>query len=167
MYVTHDHYEAMVLADRLAIMDRGHIEQVGTYHEIYERPANAFVAGFLSRHVGAPAINLLDGRHLGARWPGDVRVGIRPEDLDVSSEPTADGIEGMVAGALRVPLTQSTIVSIRVADIEVHAHLSGAAPPSAGTRVWLTPRQYHVFDKDSGRRLRSAPDTRPSTAPRG
>jgi ABC-type sugar transport system ATPase subunit len=48
VYVTHDHYEAMILADLLAIMNHGHIEQVGTYQEIYDRPRNAFVAGFLN-----------------------------------------------------------------------------------------------------------------------
>ena len=50
--MTHDHYEALILADLLAIMNRGRIEQVGTYQEIYEQPKNVFVAGFLNRHVG-------------------------------------------------------------------------------------------------------------------
>ena len=55
VYVTHDHYEALILADRLAVMDRGRIEQVGTYQEIYDRPRNVFVAEFLNRHVGDAA----------------------------------------------------------------------------------------------------------------
>ena len=55
MYVTHDHVEALILADRLAVMDRGRIEQVGSYQEIYEQPRNVFVAGFLNRHVRHPA----------------------------------------------------------------------------------------------------------------
>src|SRR5262249_19650520 len=55
VYVTHDHVEALILADRLAVMSRGRIEQIGTYQEIYERPRNAFVAGFLNRPAGSPA----------------------------------------------------------------------------------------------------------------
>src|SRR5947207_10442579 len=60
VYVTHDHYEALILADVLVIMDRGSIEQVGNYQEIYDRPKNVFVAGFLNRHVGTPPLNLID-----------------------------------------------------------------------------------------------------------
>src|SRR5712692_9172780 len=54
VYVTHDHYEALILADLLAIMNHGRIEQVGTYQELYDHPRNAFVAGFLSVHMGSP-----------------------------------------------------------------------------------------------------------------
>ena len=62
VYVTHDHHEALLLADVLAIMDRGRIEQVGTPQEIYDAPKNTFVAGFLNINTGAPPISLIDGR---------------------------------------------------------------------------------------------------------
>src|SRR5215831_3541832 len=81
VYVTHDHYEAMILADLLAIMDRGRIEQVGTYQQIYDQPRNVFVAGFLNRHTGTPPINFVDARHIpDGESLNDVRVGVRPED---------------------------------------------------------------------------------------
>src|SRR5206468_4530499 len=60
VYVTHDHHEALILADVLAVMDRGRIEQVGTPEEIYNTPKNVFVAGFLNLHIGAPPISLMD-----------------------------------------------------------------------------------------------------------
>ncbi len=62
VYVTHDHHEALILADLVAVMDRGTIEQVGTYQSIYNHPRNMFVAGFLNLHMGTPPINLLDAR---------------------------------------------------------------------------------------------------------
>ena len=64
VYVTHDHHEALLLADMLAIMERGQLEQVGTPQEIYEAPKTAFVAGFLNMHTGAPPISLIDGRRM-------------------------------------------------------------------------------------------------------
>ena len=78
VYVTHDHVEALILADRLAVMDRGRIEQVGTYQEIYEQPRNVFVAGFLNRHVGTPPISLIDARYLAPSAAARRRAGGRP-----------------------------------------------------------------------------------------
>src|SRR6266850_8144205 len=60
VYVTHDHHEALILADLIAVMDRGHIEQVGTPQAIYEAPKNVFVAGFLNLNVGTPPLSLID-----------------------------------------------------------------------------------------------------------
>ena len=65
-------------------MNQGRIEQVGTYEEIYRQPRNEFVAGFLNRHVGTPPISFVDARHVARRRLGDVRVGVRPEDVEVS-----------------------------------------------------------------------------------
>src|SRR5436190_7974802 len=99
VYVTHDHYEAMILADLLAIMDRGRIEQVGTYEEIYDRPRNAFVAGFLNRHVGTPPISFLDARAFAqCRRLGPLRIGVRPEDVQVSRDEREDMTRGIIAG---------------------------------------------------------------------
>src|SRR5215510_8861429 len=64
VYVTHDHHEALLLADMLAVMNRGTIEQAGAPQDIYDAPRNVFVAGFLNLHVGAPPISLLDPRWL-------------------------------------------------------------------------------------------------------
>jgi ABC-type sugar transport system ATPase subunit len=160
VYVTHDHYEALILGDRLAVMDGGRIEQVGTYQEIYDRPRNVFVAGFLNRHVGTPPINLLDGGHLPrGHAPGNTRVGVRPEDLDVSREKREGGISGIVAGVVSLPMMNATILSIRVGEHEVQAQTSGVENLRAGEPVWLSFKQYHVFDRESGARLRSHPES--------
>jgi len=159
VYVTHDHVEALILADRVAVMDRGTIEQVGTYQEIYQRPRNVFVAGFLNRHVGTPPISLIDARYLppGPQL-GDVQVGIRPEDLDVSREERPDGVMGIVAGKLSLPMLNATILSVRVDQHELYAQTPGDQNVLPGDRVWLSFRKYHLFDKKSGARLRSYPE---------
>jgi multiple sugar transport system ATP-binding protein len=161
VYVTHDHYEALILADLLAVMDRGRIEQVGTYQEIYDRPRNVFVAGFLNRHIGTPPINLIDteGVVQGERT-GNVRLGVRPEDMEVSREERADGITGVIRGKLPLPMNNGTIVSIQVGEQEVHAQTLSDEGLLTGDQVWLTFKQYHVFDRESGERLRSYPATR-------
>jgi ABC-type sugar transport system ATPase subunit len=159
VYVTHDHHEALILADLLAIMDRGRIEQVGTYEGIYNRPASVFVAGFLSRHVGSPPVNLVDAECLGRdRPPEDARVGVRPEDVDVSADERADGIRGIVRGRVSLPMMNATTLSIHVGKHEVHALTAGDDRVAPGDPVWLTFKRYHVFDKASGLRLRSHPE---------
>jgi ABC-type sugar transport system ATPase subunit len=160
VYVTHDHIEALILADRVAIMDRGRIEQIGTYQEIYERPRNVFVAGFLNRHIGTPPISFIDAGHLarGHRL-GNVRIGARPEDVEVSREDGADRIRGIIAGKLSLPMINATVLSVRVGEHEVYAQTPGDANLVAGDQVWLGFKQYHVFDRESGMRLRSCPET--------
>src|SRR5262245_41403587 len=91
VYVTHDHHEALILADLIAVMDRGTIEQVGTPQEIYDKPKNVFVAGFLNLHMGSPPISLVDARHMaGGQRLGEAWVGVRPEHVAMSSEPGED-----------------------------------------------------------------------------
>ena len=79
IYVTHDQVEAMTLADRIVVLNAGRIEQVGAPMELYNNPANTFVAGF----IGSPQMNLLEAAPLGA--PGKT-LGIRPEHLEISRE---------------------------------------------------------------------------------
>jgi len=159
VYVTHDHYEALILADLLAIMDRGRIEQVGTYQEIYDRPRSAFVAGFLNRHVGALPISLIDAGCLpeGRRW-GEARVGVRPEDLRVFREDGAGRFPAIAVGTLSLPMTDAAILSLRVGEHEVHARIAGDERFAAGESVWLACERYHVFDRRSGARLQSYPE---------
>ena len=160
VYVTHDHYEALILADRLAIMGGGRIEQVGTYQEIYDRPRNLFVAGFLNRHVGTPPINLLDAGSIGdAQWPPTTLVGVRPEDLRVGRQRREGDLEGVVTGRLHLPMMNATILSLRVGEHEVHAEVQAADGTSIGESVWLHVARYHLFDRESGTRLRSDPET--------
>src|SRR6266436_10422323 len=159
VYVTHDHYEALILADVLVIMDRGGIEQVGTYQEIYDRPRNAFVAGFLNRHVGTPPINLIDAKYMAqGQSLGNARVGVRPEDLEVSREERTGGIRGTIAAKLRLPMLNATILTITVEDQELFAEIPSEENLRGGDQVCLTLKRYHVFDKATGMRLRTVPE---------
>jgi multiple sugar transport system ATP-binding protein len=79
IYVTHDQVEAMTLADRIVVLNKGAVEQVGSPMELYNRPANLFVAGF----IGSPQMNFIDGSRLG---DSAATVGIRPEHVSVGKE---------------------------------------------------------------------------------
>ena len=154
VYVTHDHNEALILGDLLAIMNQGRIEQVGTCEEIYEAPKNEFVAGFLNLHTGSPPISFVDAAALPAgRALGDVRVGVRPEDVEVSSGERADAVRGTVASTVRLPIDKGTLLTIRVGAHEVHARSTHHERLAVGDPAWLTFKRYHLFDKASGVRL--------------
>jgi ABC-type sugar transport system ATPase subunit len=156
VYVTHDHHEALLLAHVLAVMDRGRIEQVGTPQEIYERPRNMFVAGFLNIHVGTPPISFIDARDTpGVPIADDEWVGVRPEDVELSAAMEARGLRGRVADALSLPLASTTLYTIRVGEHEVHAETARDQRFRTGDLVQLTFERYHVFEKKSGLRLRS------------
>jgi ABC-type sugar transport system ATPase subunit len=87
-------------------------------------------------------------------------VGVRPEDLDVSRERREGGIGGIVAGVVSLPMMNATILSIRVGEHEVQAQTSGVETLRTGEHVWLSFTRYHVFDRESGARLSSHPETR-------
>jgi ABC-type sugar transport system ATPase subunit len=118
VYVTHDQTEAMTMGDRVVVLNEGRLQQVGTPTELYERPVNTFVAGF----IGSPAINLLDdvpvrdGRALltpscqvplraPAPAPGRVTVGIRPEGVDPVDASAAGRADAMTVRVARVERT--------------------------------------------------------------
>src|SRR5262245_56433315 len=159
VYVTHDHHEALILADLVAIMDRGRIEQVGTPQEIYDRPKNVFVAGFLNLHTGSPPISLVDARSMPRPQSGDVWVGVRPEHVELSSHPGEDALRGTIVSALSLPPMNATLLTVRVGESEISARSPGAENRRPGDQVWMTFKQYHVFAKESGLRLRSSPDS--------
>jgi len=154
VYVTHDHNEALILGDVLAIMNRGRIEQVGACEDIYHAPKNEFVAGFLNLHAGSPPISFVDAAELPAgRSLGDVRVGVRPEDVEVSRAERADAVRGTVTTALRLPIEKGALLTIRVGQHEVHARTADDERLGTGDPAWLRFRRYHVFDKASGARV--------------
>jgi ABC-type sugar transport system ATPase subunit len=161
IYVTHDHHEALILADLLAVMDRGRIVQVGTPEEIYNAPRNVFVAEFLNLHTGAPPISLIEaGCMPQGQGLGDVLVGVRPEHVEISKEPGEDRLRGIVVRTLRLPPMNTTLFTVRVGAHEVHAQTTGGERHLTGDQVWLIFSQYHVFDRESGLRQRSHPETR-------
>ena len=170
IYVTHDQVEAMTLADRICVMNGGELQQIGTPEEIYEHPANIFVAGFM----GSPAMNLVpatvaDGQvqlagHPVApapEGPTDVVVGIRPEDLDVRS----DGAAGIpVTVDFHEPLGSHVLVHAQLGDASVPivgeqpGIVVQAAPdirPAPGRRLTLTadPKHIYLFDASTGAAL--------------
>ncbi len=168
VYVTHDQVEAMTMGDRVAVLKDGLLQQVDTPRNLYERPANVFVAGF----IGSPAMNLIQlpivngGVQFGnvvIPVPADVlaktnatklTVGLRPEDLIVTSGEGISvsidvveelGADGFIYGNSNVD----------GATVEVVARVHGTDHPHAGDTVTLKPQGgiTHIFDVESGLRL--------------
>lgn len=172
VYVTHDQVEAMTLADKLVVLNQGHIEQVGTPLEVYDRPASLFVATF----IGSPAMNILDGEvtvdglKLGqALLPmdtsalnlGKVKIGLRPEHLQSCglNEPNASQnawfsvevelIEALGADLLVYCQLQQDPAQKLVLRVEGHT------PIQIGDKLALTiqPQQIHLFGFNDGQRI--------------
>ena len=145
IYVTHDQVEAMTLADRIVVLRAGKVEQVGAPMELYNDPANTFVAGF----IGSPQMNFLKSAALGQR--GET-TGIRPEHLAVSRD--AGPIEGRVSHVEK--LGGETLVYVRS---EVHGLLTvrlfGEHDFAVDEVLRLTPDDSRSFHFDAeGQRLR-------------
>jgi multiple sugar transport system ATP-binding protein len=156
IYVTHDQVEAMTLADRIVVLGPNGVQQIGSPMQLYERPANVFVAGF----IGSPKMNLVDGGALalpGVRAAGaKVTVGIRPEHL-------VEDARGPIAGK---------VILVERLGAESHVHLSvPGAPrplvvavkgePPAIDSPWSVaplPGCVHLFDAD-GKRIEPVADT--------
>ena len=163
IYVTHDQIEAMTMADRIVVMRDGIVEQIGAPLELYDHPANTFVAGF----IGAPAMNMLAGV---ARGPSvslasgtsvpaplaagdgrEVLYGIRPEHLALGDPATGLPAEVVVVE----PTGADTQVVCRVGTQDVIAMLRDRVACRPGDRVGLMPdaSRAHLFDAGSGARL--------------
>jgi ABC-type sugar transport system ATPase subunit len=166
VYVTHDQVEAMTLADQIVVMDKGIVQQVGTPEELYRRPANLFVAGF----IGSPKMNFLKGEWAG---PGQVRLdsgaslaidaanqpggslvlGVRPDGFSVT-EPGAAGLRGRIV--LNEYLGRESYLHL---DLEhggtAVVEVSPDAPFQAGQSVGLgvKPGAAHLFAAADERRL--------------
>jgi multiple sugar transport system ATP-binding protein len=149
IYVTHDQVEAMTLADKIVVLREGRIEQVGTPRQLYESPANVFVAQF----IGSPKMNVLDAAMAKQLCPGcavpssAVRLGVRPEHLEVGRE-GVDGLRGTVV--LAEYLGAETLLHLRLASGEVCLTLHrGDAVPPAGKAVFISAgrEDLHFFDE--------------------
>jgi len=161
IYVTHDQIEAMTLADRVVVMSKGVVQQVGTPMEIYDRPANTFVAGF----IGSPAMNLVHGDIADGVFTGDhirieglaktmrgpVTLGFRAEDAVITHE----------SGQIEAPiysvelLGEATMISMRVAGelVSVKTTKDYRAEIGDVVRVSIHPDACHLFDRQSGARI--------------
>jgi len=166
LFVTHDQIEAMTLADRIVVMNKGVIEQVGAPVEIYQRPATTYVAGF----IGTPGLNLLpgtidpakgivtleDGQELAydrGRWPtavlGPITAGFRAEAVELGS----GGLSGTYEFSEELGAAQ--LVHGTVAKSIVIAHIVGSSRRKAGEPLSfrVAPQHLQLFDQRSGRRL--------------
>ena len=166
VYVTHDQIEAMTMADKIVVMHDGIIEQVGTPLDLYDRPANKFVAQF----IGSPSMNIFEGSIEANgfvtaegiilpvstlaqnQWRGRPAFwGIRPEHLAVSEA----GIE--VTVEVVEPTGSETQLFARLGDRQIVATLRERLSAKPGERLCLSPdlRQLHLFDAQTGSRLES------------
>lgn len=162
IYVTHDQIEAMTLADRVVVMNKGAFQQVGTPTDIYDNPANTFVAGF----IGSPAMNLIDGHLSGGVFRADnveisglrndvdapVTLGYRAEDAEVAMPG-----EGAIRAAIYSVelLGDATMVTVRAggALAAVKAAKDFRAEIGDPVGFGIAPRICHLFDRQSGERL--------------
>ncbi|WP_158971577.1 ABC transporter ATP-binding protein [Chachezhania sediminis] len=175
VFVTHDQLEAMTMADRMVLMNKGRIEQVGTPQDLFRRPASVFVAGF----IGTPAMNLVPGRivsdgtlvadggwRLGGRWPLNphtpVTVGMRPGALRLTAAP-ADG-----------PVFRADLCEDLGSELHLHATSAeldlvvalpvDARPPSGPFGLTVEPEDLHLFHGETGQRVDPLPALQGDTA---
>jgi len=163
VYVTHDQIEAMTMADRIVVMHDGVIEQIGTPLELYDSPANLFVAGF----IGSPAMNMINGKMDGNAFIADdgtrislskappnaagrpVTLGVRPEHFHLDAN-------GVGAEVLTVePTGSETQVVARFAGQEIMGAFRERITTQPGELLKITPEpgSVHLFDTSSGQRI--------------
>ena len=161
LFVTHDQVEAMTLAQRMIVMNKGVMEQIGTPEAVYARPETTFVAGF----IGSPPMNLVDGRADGARFElpgavvalparapraGELVLGVRPEHLTLAPGGWPMRVE------LVEMLGAERLVHGRLGEAALTVRIDGThVPPSAGQTVGLAaaPAHVHWFDTRTRRRI--------------
>ncbi|MGI9425406.1 MAG: ABC transporter ATP-binding protein, partial [Hyphomicrobiaceae bacterium] len=162
VYVTHDQIEAMTLADRVAVMENGRIQQLGTPEEIYNNPRSLFVAGF----IGSPAMNLIEGEisngqfvvdgrpiaTVGTQDRSSVVLGIRSEDLTIMDATGGDFDAPVYASELT---GENVLITIEVAGRRIAAKADRHVRKQIGDVVGITINTAHMylFDQQSGARL--------------
>ena len=158
VYVTHDQIEAMTMADRIVVLRDGRVEQTGTPLEVFDRPANRFVAGF----IGSPSMNFLPAALEGttavigdsgrlvtpehASSATDVILGIRPEDLSVAQE-------GLAARIIVVEPTGTethVVASVGQTHVVFTTRERLSIAPGAEIRLAAAPEKIHLFEPESG-----------------
>jgi multiple sugar transport system ATP-binding protein len=175
IYVTHDQVEAMTMGDKVAILEKGVLQQTGAPDDIYSRPSNMFVAGF----IGSPPTNFFDCSLLGGEpctldsgefmypLPVDVAeavkkcasetciMGVRPQDIIVYRN--AKEKKGLIKALLDVvePLGDTIILDFKIGDYLVKAVVNPDFKAEIGDELWLKipPNKVHIFDKKTGNTL--------------
>ena len=173
VYVTHDQAESLIMSDRIVVLNEGKLQQLGTPEEIYNQPANAFIAGF----VGSPPMNFFDGQlqNGGEQWlvkgegytceltPGqtqrlvenasvEVQLGVRPEDIEVlpSESPTAQATV-----VVREPLGSDLFLTLELEGVTFKARTHPDARIDRGDIVPIRfqPTKVHLFNRTTGATL--------------
>ena len=173
VYVTHDQAESLIMSDRIVVLNEGKLQQLGTPEEIYNQPANAFIAGF----VGSPPMNFFDGQlqNGGDQWlvkgegytcevtPGqtqrltenasaEVQLGVRPEDIEVlpSESPTAHATV-----VVREPLGSDLFLTLELEGVTFKARTHPDARIDRGDTVPIRfkPTKVHLFNRTTGATL--------------
>jgi len=172
VYVTHDQTEALTMGDRIAVLKDGVLQQVGTPRDLYANPKNVFVAGF----IGSPAMNLfpadivdgglkfgtavaaLDRDALAATSAKKVTIGVRPEDVTVSTSGEGLPVNVDVVEELGADGYLYGHTDIDGSRVDIVARVDGRVHPNAGDQVFITPvaKHIHAFDLESGERLSKA-----------
>ncbi len=163
IYVTHDQIEAMTMADRIVVMHSGNIEQIGSPLELYDHPANLFVAGF----IGSPAMNIISGKMVGSAFQfadgttielgivpptlpdGPVALGVRPEHLSLNET-------GIMAEVLVIePTGSETQVTLRLGGHDLVGVFRERISAKPGDRIGVSfdTTRIHLFDGQSGSRV--------------
>jgi multiple sugar transport system ATP-binding protein len=168
VYVTHDQVEAMTMADRIVVMQEGRIEQIGTPLELYDHPANLFVAQF----IGSPAMNVVSGvlrrgdsqawveAEGGVRWPvaptrpghdgQPVAYGVRPGDLGVGGGADARSVPAEVIVVEPTGAETELLVRVGVSQFVVVLHGRTQAEPGETIHLSIDTGAVHLFDPTSG-----------------
>ncbi len=168
IYVTHDQAEAMTMSDRIAVLDNGILQQIGTADEVYNKPSNTFVASFL----GSPTINILDSVYKESNGKvfldtgifklditntknlfdkinnnSEILLGVRPENISISKKKDKETIESEVF--LIEPLGSEINVIVKINDKIMNTKTSPEMNISIGEKVWLkiNNQKIHIFNK--------------------
>ena len=176
VYVTHDQTEAMTMGDRIAVLNGGELQQIGTPLECYHQPRNRFVAGF----IGSPSMNFLkvtvgDGRLNHEAFAYEVpplidsslppvgervTLGIRPEDIELAD----DGTENVVRATVKVvePMGEVSYVYLDIGGETYTASVSGDLifDPGEELSVVFPPKRIHLFDTNTGEAIKNRETTR-------
>jgi len=161
IYVTHDQVEALTLADRVVVLDRGRVQQVGSPEDLYRRPVNRFVSSF----IGSPSMNLFDVEmtdgcfqfgpetlDTGLEFSGRVDVGVRPEAIRLAGK-----IPATVSWTENLGL--NTLIGLQIGTLTLTA-LVRETPDGSSVKISVDPKDLHVFEKDSGSSIHRLRDHR-------
>ena len=160
VYVTHDQVEAMTLADRVVVMNQGIVQQVGSPTEIYDTPANSFVAGF----IGSPAMNLIEGKITKGCFKSDSTYieGLTAEDRDIilgfrAEDASVVANKGQITAPIYTIeiLGDSTMVTVKIGSslVSIKADKNYRASIDDRVSINIPAHKCHLFDKTTGDRL--------------